>query len=238
MYLHHPQIVRARRARPRRRARPARARPRVVLVLPDLPERPAGRPGDGRRLAVGRRLLPGQLRPPGRRRGARPDRRVRPLRRARRRPDVRRPAPLPGRPARPVRQRVRGARPRSGSRSSAATRPSSSTAPFLTEPDGPPPSLVRWRGREATPIAGPGRRPGPPRGRGPDRRDPRRHAAPDRPCVEPRYDRDARRAGPDGPRERRAPEPGAGRLALARAAGAPAEEEETCRTAALGPLPS
>ncbi len=28
-------------------------------------------------------------------------------------------------------------------------------SPFLTEPDGPPPSLVRWIGREATPIAVP-----------------------------------------------------------------------------------
>ncbi len=62
---------------------------------------------------------------------------------------------------------------------------------------------------------GPGRRPGPPRGRGPHRRDPRRQPAPDRPFLEPRYDRDARRAGPDGSGERRTPEPGAGRLALA-----------------------
>ena len=104
-------------------------------------------------------------------------------------------------------------------------------SPFLSAPDGPPPTLVRWDGREVDADRGPGCRPGPPRGRGPHRRDPRRQPAPDRPFLEPRYDRDARRAGPDGSGERRAPEPGAGRLALARAAGAPAEEEETCRTA-------
>ena len=43
----------------------------------------------------------------------------------------------------------------SGSRSSAATPAWSSTHPFLPEPDGPPPTLTLWRGRQATPLAVP-----------------------------------------------------------------------------------
>ena len=130
-----------------RRARSARARPRLVLVLPDLPGRPAGRPDDGRRLAVGRRLLPGQPRPPDRRRGAGPDRRLRPVRRARRRPDVHRPAPLPRRPAGPVRQWLRRARPRAGRDRRRRRHPRRSTARSCPSPTA--------RRRIADPVARP-----------------------------------------------------------------------------------
>ena len=148
MYLHHPQIVRSVALAQRWRPRDPPGRPRVVLVLPRPPGRPASGAVHGRRVDLGRRLLPGQPGPPRRRRGARQARRVRPLRRAGRRPHVRRAAALPR--AACSRSSTAGSRRRtaSGSRSSGSDATLVLDAPFLCAPDGPPPTVTMWRDGE------------------------------------------------------------------------------------------
>ena len=123
-------------------------------------------PRSGRRLALGRRLLPGQHLAADRRRGAGRRRGLRAVRRARRRPDVRRRAPFPGRALAHFESGFAAPdRERRGDRGNARRR--SSIAPFLPEPDGPPPSLTTGAGRRSSrsrcrvrrPVRGRGRRP-------------------------------------------------------------------------------
>ena len=89
---------------------------------------------------------------------------------------------LPERPARPVRQRLRRPGPRAD-RDRRAARPRwSSDSPFLPEPDGPPPSLTMWRGRDARPGST-------------SRRSTSTHAeVEDLTAVDPRWSRAARRS--------------------------------------------
>ncbi len=76
-------------------------------------------------------------------------------------------------------------------------------APFLTEPDGPPPSITVWRDREPTSIAVELVDQYRSRGRGPHRGDPRWDPAHRGPSVQPRRDRRAGRSRPRGAEERR-----------------------------------
>ena len=72
-------------------------------------------------------------------------------------------------------------------------------APFLPEPDGPPPSLTLRRGRDCDAPGGRLGRPVSRRGCRSHERHPGRHRAGSEPRVQSRRDRDARRAGPGGP---------------------------------------
>ena len=127
MYLHHPQILRTLEL-----VRSGALGPLELVngtfsfFLTDEGDVRVD-PTDGRRFRVGRRLLPGEHGPPDRRRGTGPGRCLRPLRRAGRRPDVPRPAPLPERAVRPVRQRLRGTSPGADRGRRTATRRSSSS---------------------------------------------------------------------------------------------------------------
>ena len=78
--------------------------------------------------------------------------RLRPVRRSGRRSHVRRPAPVPGRPARHVRQRLLRAGAGADRDRRHATRRSTLEQPFLPEPDGPPPVVMIRRDGVATPV--------------------------------------------------------------------------------------